>query len=50
MDIVSDKIDKIFTADFINPFSNLIGDTRIEYYVVHENGEVETESEPEVNK
>lgn len=52
MDMISDKIDKTFTADFINPFSKLIGDTHIEYYVVHEDGEIEVEPEvePEVNK
>lgn len=43
MDVITEKIDKTFTADFINPFSDLIGDSRIEYYVVHEDGEVEVE-------
>lgn len=43
MDVIADKIDKTFTADFINPFSDLIGDSRIEYYVVHENNEVEVD-------
>ena len=45
MDIIADEIDKTFTANFINPFSDLIGDTRIEYYVVHENGEVEVDDD-----
>lgn len=33
MNMITKKIDKTFTTNFINPFSDLIGDTCIEYYI-----------------
>ena len=40
---ITDKIDNTLTTKVLNPFSDLIGDTCIEYYVVHEEGEVEVD-------
>jgi hypothetical protein len=45
IDVIIEEINKTFTTKFINPFSDLIGDTCIEYYVVHEEGEVEVDDD-----
>lgn len=40
IDEIISKIEKQFNSDFINPFSKLIGHSSIEYYIIHEDGEV----------